>query len=194
MKEFIKIQDKNLFLLNIELLGLKEAQLWISDKPDGPTDNNDERVLKERAKAEAEKDKANRIFGIEAVNLTESQNFAEWFEVDTSNWPAGIYRFNIHSKSHIQTPKGTPLRPIRDGQYSWPNFSNEELMNLPNNQKNFLYLEKNQAGFCIRIEITENREIKPTGDGLEWIPKWPEIKKQVEKHYEEKLNLAKQTK
>ena len=61
-----------------------------------------------------------RISGIEAVNLAESKNFPGWFEVDTSHWQAGIYRFNIHSKPYIQAPKGTELRPIRDGQYSWP--------------------------------------------------------------------------
>jgi len=44
-------------------------------------------------------------------------------------------------------------------------------MSLSDDQKNFLYFERNQAGFCIRIEITENREIQPAGDGLEWISK-----------------------
>jgi hypothetical protein len=192
MKQFIKIQDKNLFLLNTELLGLKESQLWIGPNPDGSIDNNDERVLKERAQEELEKDKPNhRISGIEAVNLIESEKFPNWFEIDTSNWRSGIYRFNIHSKPYIQAPNGTPLRPIRDGQYSWPSSSDEDLMNLPDEQKQFLYLEKNKAGFCMRIEITEDREIKSAGDGLEWISKWPEIKKEVEKHYQEKMSLAK---
>ena len=194
MNQFIKIQDKDLFLFNTELLGLKEAQLWIGPNPDGPIDNNDERVLKERAKEELEKDKPDhRISGIEAVDLIESEKFPNWFEIDTSNWQSGIYRFNIHSKPYVQAPNGTKLRPIRDGQYSWPSSSDEDLMNLPDEQKQFLYSEKNKAGFCMRIEITEDRKIKPAGDGLEWISKWPEIKKEVEEHYGEKMNLIKQT-
>ena len=188
MNQFIKIQDKDLCLLNTELLGLKEAQLWIGPNPDGPIDNNDKRVLKERAQEEKEKDKPNhRISGIEAVDLIESEKFPNWFEINTSNWQSGIYRFNIHSKPYIQAPNGTKLRPIRDGQYSWPSSSDEDLMNLPDEQKQFLYLEKNKAGFCMRIEITKDREIKPAGDGLEWISKWPEIKKEVEEHYKEKI-------
>lgn len=74
MKDFIKIQDQNLLLINTKTLGLKEAQLWIGPNPNGPSDNNDERVLKERAKMEADKDKPNqRISGIEVVNLIESE-------------------------------------------------------------------------------------------------------------------------
>lgn len=194
MKEFIKVQDKNLFLLNTELLGLEEAQLWIGPKPEGSSDNSDERVLKERAEEEMKKNEpSHRISGIEAVDLVESKNFPGWFEVDTSTWQPGIYRFNIHSKPYIQAPRGTPLRPIRDGQYSWPGFSDEDLMNFSDEQKDFLYLEKNKAGFCMCIEKTEDGEIKPAGDGPEWISNWPEIKKQVEQSYAEKMNLAKQT-
>ncbi|MFA6184421.1 MAG: hypothetical protein WC682_04985 [Parcubacteria group bacterium] len=192
MKEFIKIEGRDLFLLNTELLGLKEAQLWIGLSPDGPLDNNDQRVLVERAREmENKNNPGNRISGIEAVNLTESKKFPNWFEVNTSAWQAGIYRFNIHSNPNVHSPNGTELRPIRDGQYSWPNFSDEYLLNLPDEQKEFLYLEKNKAGFCLRIEILENREIKPTGDGLEWIKNWSEIKKETEAHYREKMNFAK---
>jgi len=192
MKDFIKIQDKNLFLLNIELLGLEEAQLWIGPSPDGPTDNNDERVLRERVEEENKKSEPDhRISGIEAVDLLESEGFPGWFEVDTSTWQPGVYRFNIHSKANVQAPNGTPLRPIRDGQYSWPCFSDENLINLSDEQRGFLYLERNQAGFCMRIEKNEDGEIKPAGDGQEWIKNWPEIKKQVDKHYTERLKLAK---
>ena len=63
MNDFIKIYDKNLFLLNMELLGLNEAQLWIG-WPDGPTDDDDEKVLQRRA----EDKRMNPILGIEAVN------------------------------------------------------------------------------------------------------------------------------
>lgn len=188
MKEFIKIKDKDLFLLSKELLGIAEAQLWIGVSPDGPADNDDARVLAERAREELEKTKpGHRISGIEAVDLVESTQYPGWFEVNTSGWVEGIYRFNIHSKANVQAPNGTPLRPVRDGQYSWPNFSDEDLVNLPNEQKQFLYLERNKAGFCMRIEITAEREIKPAGDGLEWVAKWTELKKETDTHYKEKM-------
>lgn len=191
MKDFIKIQENNLFLLNKEILGLREAQLWIGSSPEGPTDNDDGRVLKERAEEDKKKDMlGHRPSGIEAINLVESKNFPGWFEVVTTDWPAGIYRFNIHGLSGVKTPNGTELRPIRDGQYSWPNYTDEYLFNLPDEQKEFLYLEKNNAGFCMRIEITEDRRIKAVGDGPKWINKWPEIKKEVEKHYREKMRIA----
>ena len=76
---------------------------------------------------------------------------------------------------------------MRDGQYSWPNYSDTELMGLPEDQMKFLYLERNNAGFCIRIEKSGDGSLKAAGDGPEWIPKWPEISKKVESHYEEKL-------
>jgi hypothetical protein len=195
MERFIKIQGKNLFLLNKELLGLDEAQIWIGASSDGPVDNDDKRVIQERAQAETEKNTPDhRISGIEAVNLTESNNFPGWFEVDTSTWQTGIYRFNIHSRPNIKAPNGTELQPFRDGQYSWPNLSDEFLISLSDDQKKFLYLENNKAGYCLRIEIEENREIKPAGNGIEWIPKWPELKKETAEHYEEKIKQAENTK
>lgn len=188
MEQFIKVENKNAFLLSMDLLGLPEAQLWIGVNPDGPADNDDRRVLQERTQEEMEKYKpGHRPSGIEAMNLSESKDFPGWFEVDTSNWPAGIYRFNIHSHPDVQSPNGTKLRPIRDGQYSWPGFSDEYLLNLDPEQKQFLYLEKNKAGFCMRVEITADREIKAAGNGPEWIDNWPEIKKEVEEHYQNKI-------
>lgn len=180
MQDFIKIQDRNLFLLSKDLLGLAETQLWIGLAPDGPLDNDDERVFRERQKAkETENDSGQRISGIEAVDLTESEKFPGWFEVDTKKWKSGVYRFNIHSKADVQAPNGTLLRPIRDGQYSWSSFSDEALLSLTDEQKQFLYLEKNKAGFCMRIEIGEDGKIAPAGDGSEWVEKWPELKKET---------------
>lgn len=194
MKKFIRVINKDLFLLNKELLGLGHAQLWIGNRAVGPKDNNDERVLKERLKEQAKQNKKGwRISGVEAVDLTESRKYPGWFEVDTKKWLPDKYRFNIHSRAYIQAPKGTPLRPIRDGQYSWGMIKDGELKNVPDDQKNFLYLDNNNAGYCFRIEITKGRVIKPAGNGREWIPKWSKIKKSVNKHYQKKLKLAKQT-
>lgn len=162
MKEFIKIENKDLFLLNTELLGLKEAQLWIG-RPEGPIDDDDEKVAVRRL----EDKEINPVLGIEATDLVESEKYPSWFEVDTSNWPAGIYRLMLHSKAGIQAPNGTKLSPqSRDLQYSWPIFPDEYLKNLSEDLKKFLYLEPNKRGFCIRVEITLRREIKPAGN---WI-------------------------
>jgi hypothetical protein len=191
MKEYLKIIGKNVFLINKEILGLNEAQLWVG-KADGPTDNDDERVRRERAEEEKLKDEPNRRpFGIQAVNITESAENPGWYEVNVSSWPAGIYRFNPHGRAKVETQNGTPLREIRDGQYSWPNYSDEEIAVMDDSQKDFFYLEKNNAGFCFRLEITADREIKPAGDGREWLAKWPEIRKKVDEHYQEKINSFK---
>lgn len=189
MENFIKIQDKNLFLLSIEILGLSEAQLWIG-KADGPADDEDQKVAQRR-----EEDKrANSILGIEAMDLKASEKFPGWFEVETSAWPAGIYRFNIHSRANVHAPNGTELQNSRDLEYSWPKFSDEDILNLPEDQKEFLYLEKNKRGFCMRIEKMEDGELKPAGDGQNWIANWLEIKKEVAKHMEEKMRETKNPK
>ncbi|MFA4817538.1 MAG: hypothetical protein WC608_02295 [Parcubacteria group bacterium] len=189
MGNFIKVQDKNLFLLNAEPLGLPEAQLWIG-KADGPADDEDQRVAKERV----ESTEKGEIYGIEAVDLKASENFSGWFEIDTSAWPVGIYRFNIHGRAGVSAPNGTVLQNSRDLQYSWPKFSDEDLLNLPEDQKEFLYLEKNKRGFCMRIEKKEDGELKPAGDGKNWIANWPEIKQEVENHMKEKIMEAKNPK
>jgi len=160
MKDFIKIENRDLFLLNTELLGLKEAQLWIG-RPDGPKDDDDEKVTARRM----EDEDINPILGIEAVDLIESEKYPGWFEVNTSKWPTGIYRLMLHSKAGVQAPNGTKLNPqARDLQYSWPIFPDEYLKNLSEDLKKFLYQEPNKRGFCIRIEITPEREIKAAGD------------------------------
>lgn len=189
MEKFIKIQDKNLFLLNGDLLGLAEVQLWIG-RPDGPADDDDVKVAARRN----EDRKTNALLGTEAMDLKASENFPGWFEVDTNNWPVGIYRFNIHSRANIPAPNGTKLQNLRDLQYSWPKFSDDDLLNLPENQKEFLYLEKNKRGFCMRIEKKSDGEIKPAGDGKDWISNWPEIKKETKKHMQEKIIKTKNPK
>lgn len=194
MKKIIRVIKKDLFLLNKKLLGLKQAQLWIGNRAIGPKDNNGERVLKERLKESAKQGQKNwRISGVEAVDLNESKKYPGWFEVDIKKWLPDKYRFNIHSRAYIQAPKGTPIIPIRDGQYSWGTIKDGELKILPADQKDFIYLDNNNAGYCFRIEITKSREIKPAGNGREWVSKWPRIKKIVNKHYQKKLKLAKQT-
>ena len=163
MEEFIRIQDKNLFLLKTALLELKEAQLWIG-RADGPTDDDDEKVL---ARREEDK-KENSIFGIEAMDLKESERYPGWFEVDTSSWSEGAYRLNVHSHAGVQSPVGTKIQSLRDLEYSWPIFKEEYMYDLADGQGAFLYLERNGRGFCIRIKKDADGKISAAGDGLEW--------------------------
>lgn len=168
MEEFIKIEGSS-FLLNTDMLGLNEAQLWIGGAPDGPKDNEDERVLNERVKAKTENNPGSRISGIEALNLRESKRHLGWFEIEVISWKPGVYRLMIHSRAYVPAPKGTPIRSGRDLQYSWPVFSDDYLRNMPYKLQKFLYLEPNGTGFCIRIEVTESHQIRPAGNGPEWI-------------------------
>ena len=156
MDDLIKIQAKNLFLLNKDLLGLDEAQLWIG-KADGPSDDDDKRVQREREEAKTK----GEIYGIEAVDLKSKDG---WFEVDVQNWPAGVYRLMLHGKAGIKAPNGTELKNERDLEYFWPKISEETLKELSEEQKKFIYREKNGRGFCFRIKINENREIIPAGE------------------------------
>lgn len=191
-KEFIKIQNADLFLLNKDLLGTPDAQLWIGERTEGPADDSDERVLRERQENEAKKGTPEyKISGIEAVDLHESENFPGWYEVNTADWKTGIYRLMIHGKANIETSNGSPISPSRDLQYSWPVFPDEYLKSLSPELKKFLYLERNKRGFCIRIEIMDSREIKPAGNGEEWIRRWDEIKKARNKHIQQKIEKAK---
>ena len=98
----------------------------------------------------------------------------------------------IHSKANVKAPNGTELKQMRDLQYSWPVFSDDYLINLSEEQKRFLYLEKNKRGFCIRLKIDSERNIEPAGDGPEWVPRWLEIKKEVDKHINSKIDETQQ--
>jgi len=159
MNDFVKIQGNDLFILNKDLLGLDEAQLWIS-KAEGPTDNDDERVKKEREEAKAK----GEIYGIEAMDLIASQKYPGWFEVSTINWPVGTYRLIIHSRAGVKAPNGTELQNLRDAEYSWPKISEETIKLLSEEQKKFIYREKNGQGFCFRIKINEDRSMESAGE------------------------------
>ena len=151
----------NILLFNTELLGTQRAQLWVG-AADGPTDNDDARVSQERAVQKAP-------FGIEALELARNPDFPGYFMADVSGWPAGVYRLAPHGLAGEAAPCGTPLRGVRDGQYSWPNVPRTTLKNLPPEQQRYLYRERNNAGWCWRIEITPERRIVAAGDGEEWV-------------------------
>lgn len=174
----------HLVLYNAALLGTAEAEVWVGRSPDGPLDNDDARVLRER------KQPHDRIAGIAAMQVYVSADYPGWYEIDMHAWAPGTYRWNIHSKAGIQAPNGTILRQVRDGEYSWPHISDELLASLSKEQQSFLYLEPNGGGFCIRTHIDEQGMVTPAGNGAEWIPNWQQIKQDVAKHYEDKMNKA----
>ncbi len=164
--EFIKIIGPDHFLVNANLLGSKEAWLWIGGREDGPSDNDDERVKREREEEKLHprvgEDGKTRPSGIEVVRIKRHADYPDWYEIDTSTWSAGKYRFNIHGDAHQETDHGTALTPeIRDKEYSWLNIGNPK--DYPEDQQAFIYQEHNGQGFCIRIEIGTDRLIKPAG-------------------------------
>jgi hypothetical protein len=182
MQIFRIIPSTQLFLYHMSVLGTPKAQVWIGNTPDGPLDNDDTRVLQERSVA------SSAIADIVAMDIQESTQYSGWYSIDMSTWPVGIYRFNIHTHAAVSSPDGTALSAVRDGEYSWPVFTDEVLASLPRYQQDFLYLERNDAGFCIRVEITSDQRIIAAGDGPTWIPAWESIKKKIEDHYKQKLS------
>lgn len=171
----------HLALYAYELLGTPTAQVWIGHAPDGPPDNDDERVARERAAPH------HRIAGIEAMDIAKSTRYPGWYEIPMHDWKPGTYRWNIHSHAHVQAPNGSALRDVRDGEYSWPEMNDEFLMSLPVEQQQFLYLDPNGAGFGIRTSIDENGTVTPAGNGRDWLPNWPRIKEDIAAHYREKM-------
>ncbi len=176
-KELIRIVGADMFLLRKDLLGTLTAQLWIGPSPDGPFDNDDQRVARERAMAEMQRGQVGwRISGIEAMTVHADTVHEGWYFVPTNLWVPDTYRFNIHGLKGVQTPSGGKLEPqVRDWEYSWPQIADELIVALPPEQQDFLYLEKNHAGFCFRITVTPDRCIKPAGDGRTWCDRWPLI-------------------
>lgn len=159
----IKIQDR-IVLLSIAYLGVAKAEIWIGPHEEGPRDDNDARVVKDRVEAEQnyKEGKTQRPSGISVFSVTDSDHDG-YYELDTSAWPAGLYRLNYHGVANQRTPFGSPLDPEkRDLQYSWMQLPGELMAQdevLP-----FIYWEPNGRGFCFRIQITQDGRILPAGN------------------------------
>lgn len=167
--EFIKVIGKDSFLINADLLGVEEAWLWIGGREEGPTDNDDERVMKEREEEKLHprvgEDGKVRPSGIEAVRVKRHQEYPDWYEINTTTWSSGKYRFNLYGDANEKTPMGSSInREIRDKEYSWLGIGDPE--SYSSDQKAFIYYEKNGQGFCIRIEILPDRSIMPAGTSV----------------------------
>jgi len=159
----IKIQER-IVLLSIAYLGVPTAEIWIGPGEVGPSDDDDERVIKDRAEAEQnyKEGKTRRPSGISVFTITDSDHDS-YYELDTAAWPAGFYRFNYHGPADKKTPFGSKLDlEKRDLQYSWMQLPGELMVRaevLP-----FIYWEPNGRGFCFRIQITEGGDIVPAGN------------------------------
>jgi hypothetical protein len=194
MQELIKIIGQNLFLINSKMLGLQEAQLWIGPDPDGPADDDDARVIKSRQDSLRQKSLPGfRISGIDAVLIRESPNYPGWYKVNTADWMPDKYRFTPHGKAGVQSPNGSKIEAYRDGEYSWPTITDTELLSLSDEQKKFIYLERNKRGYCFRILKEPNGDLSPAGDGLAWIHDWPNLKKARDEYFEQLRNKTKTT-
>lgn len=162
--DFIKIIGPDCFLVRADLLGTEKAWLWIGNDPEGPTDDDSERVRREREEISRHPvigaDGKQRPAGIEAMEVSRNKEYPDWYEINTSNWSAGVYRCNLHGVANEATPSGTLLNPdVRDLEYSWLTVPNPEILSL--DQRKFVYQERNGRGFCIRINITAQRDITP---------------------------------
>lgn len=144
------------------LLGTEEAWLWVGSAY-SPTDNDDERVRETR-------ELMKRYYGYipygmwvgnkegnEMKPLTLSDGF---YTLDTSWWPVGVYRINLHTAAGVESPFGSKLHPEkRDQDCSWA-----ALENFKDELGLFLHQEENGAGFSIRFLIRPDRSIEPFGD------------------------------
>lgn len=150
-------------LLAQSLLGTEEAWLWIGSAYSS-TDNNDTRVNETRALMN--KYYAHVPYGMWVGNKTETEmaplycNEEKFYVVDTSWWPVGVYRMNLHTGAGIESPFGSKLNSEkRDQDCSWA-----ALENFKKELSPYLHQEENGAGYSLRILIRPDRSIEPFGD------------------------------
>lgn len=150
-------------LLAKKYLGLDEAQIWIGPDEEGPTDDDDEKVLLRRKKAEEnyKLGRTKRPSGISIFSIKDDDSDG-YYELETSDWKSGLYRFNYHGKANEKSLHGSKLNLAkRDLEYSWAVFS-DEIINY-SEVKPFVYDEPNGRGFCFRVKIEDNK-IEPAGN------------------------------
>ena len=158
----IRIQQ-NKILLAKAYLGSDQAFVWIGPHEIGPSDDDDARVVRDRQEAEEawKAGKTKRPSGINAFVITDTDGDG-YYELDTTGWESGCYRFMYHGNENEQTPFGTELDLAkRDLQYSWAKISDEVRDSLDVNP--FVYWEPNGRGFCFRVEITQTGEVVAAG-------------------------------
>lgn len=160
----IKIRGSKVLLAK-KYLEMDEAWVWIGSDEEGSVDDNDEKVLAKRKKAEEDykSGKTKRPSGINVFKIIDADNDG-YYELETKNWESGMYRLNYHGAENQKSPSGSKLDLTkRDLQYSWAVFPHE-VIDLPE-VKQFIYDEPNGRGFCFRVKI-ENGKIAAAGNRL----------------------------
>lgn len=146
-----------------KLLGTEEAWVWVGSAY-SPTDNDDERVKATRALMERYYPHVpyGMWVGNKAGDEMRPLNLGEdgYYTLDTSWWPVGVYRVNLHTAIGAESPYGSKLHPEkRDQDSSWA-----PLENFQDELKPFLHREENGAGYSLRFLIRPDRTIEPLGD------------------------------
>ncbi len=158
----IRIQQ-NKILLAKAYLGSDQAFVWIGPHEIGPSDDDDDRVVRDRQLAEEawQIGQTKRPSGINAFVITDTDGDG-YYELDTTGWEPGCYRFMYHGKENAETPFGTDLDPEkRDLQYSWAKIPDQ--VRDQSELKPFVYWEPNGRGFCFRVEVMQTGEVFPAG-------------------------------
>ncbi len=145
-----------------KLLGSKEAWVWVGSAY-SPKDNDDDRVRETRDLMKKYYDYVpygmwvgNRKEGV--MKPLELQD--GYYTLDTSWWPVGVYRINLHTSAGKESPSGSKLHPSqRDLECSWAPLENFKEELWP-----FLHKEENGAGYSLRFLIRPNRLVEPFGD------------------------------
>lgn len=85
---------------------------------------------------------------------------SEWYTLDLSWWPVGVYRVNLHTVAGVESPFGSKLHPNkRDQDYPW-----SPLKKFSDELRIFLHQKENRAGYSLRFLIRPDRTIKSLGD------------------------------
>ena len=157
----IKIENQ-LVKFSEKLLGTPEVWLWVGGAY-GPQDNDDQRVKETRELMEKYYPYVpygmwvGNKAGTTMAPLTLSDGF---YILDTSWWPVGVYRINLHASAGVESPFGSKLHPERrDQDCSWA-----PLEIFKDEIQTFLHQEENGAGLSIRFLIRPNRTIEAFGD------------------------------
>lgn len=165
----IKIENQ-LIQFSQKLLGTDEAWVWVGSGY-SPMDNNDERVKETRALMEKY---YNFVpYGMWVGNKKEETAVPlilenAYYTLDTSWWPVGVYRLNLHTNAGQESPYGSKLRPEkRDLDCSWAPIDSEQWTEEEKESlRPFLHKEENGAGSSLRILIRPDHTIEALGDSI----------------------------
>lgn len=155
--------SQNTIRFSQSLLGTNEAWLWVGSAY-SPFDNDNTRV--EETRALMERYYPHVPYGMWIGNKFKDTmmplpaNEEDYYTLDTSWWPVGVYRINLHTAQGVESPFGSRLHPEnRDQNCSWAT-----LENFQSDLADFLHKEENGAGYSLRVLIRPDRSIEAFGD------------------------------